>query len=237
MRKRIVLIISLVGLAILVLGIAACRPKVYTDGTFQAVSQANARGYAWARVTIARDRITRVELKEFDGTGREKDWATYPHPAAKQAWEQLPARFVAKNGWDVDIIAGATSSSNKYKEAVKLALERAKARPTVTTAYFGGTFMGVSDAGAQGWGVAWVTIENDRITKVEVTDVTAEGALKDWDNYPHQAANAARAVMAQRFVAAGPAGAAGVDVVAGATGSSNNWKQAVQRALTAARVK
>jgi len=221
----------------LVFTAAACKPKVYTDGTYQAVSQANGTGYTWAKVTISKDKITAVELKEFTGTGMEKDWATYPHAEAKQAWEQLPARFVAKNGPDVDNIAKATGSVNKYKEAVKFALEKAKAKPQITTTYFNGTFFGMSDANAQGHGIARVTIENDRITAVFVDDITAAGAPKDWETYTHQEANEAREIMAQRFVEAGPSGVASVDTVARATGSSDKWKQAVQRALNAAKVK
>jgi len=235
--RRRSIVVALVVLVLVVTAVAACRPKTYTDGTYQAVSQANDRGYTWARVTIAGDKITKVELKEFSGNGTEKDWATYPHLPAKQAWETLPARFVAKNSWEVDNIAQATSSVNKYKEAVKFALEKAKAKPAITSAYFNGVFMGISDAGPNGWGIAWVTIQNDKITKVDVTDARADGSLKVWAEYGYAQAVEAQQVMPARFVAGGIAGYGNVDGVAGATGSIANWKQAIQRALTSAKVK
>lgn len=240
MRKHTIIAAVLI-MAMFATMTAACRPKVYTDGTYQAVSTADDHGYGTARVVIERDKIKSVELGEVRETGVEKDWATYPWAPAKTAVEQMPARFVAKNDWNVDIIAEATSSSNKYKEAVKFCLEKAKRKPTVTTTHFNGTFMGKSDED-RGWGVAWVTIQNDAITAVKVTDIVVDTTTgvaeeKDWDNYQWPEAVEGRQIMEQRFVAAGPAGVANVEPVAKATGSSNKWKQAVSRALASAKFK
>lgn len=238
-RRSIVIALLVLSLALTV--VPACKPKVYTDGTYQAVSTADDNGYTWAKVVIESDKIKSVELKEFQGTGLEKDFATYPWPQAKTARDTMPAKFVAKNDWNVDVVAEATGSSNKYKEAVKFALEKAKREPTTKTAYFNGTFLGKSDTTDFGWGVAWVTVNNDKITAVVVDDIAlAEDGTpgaKDWATYPYTAAADARATMQERFVAAGPAGVANVDVVATVTGSSNNWKQAVANALTSAKVK
>lgn len=240
MHKRSI-VAAVLLIATLLTAAAACKPKVYTDGSYQAVSQGDDHGYAWAKVVIEGDKIKSVELKEYVQTGLEKDYATYPYAQAKTANEQMPAKFVAKNDWNVDVIAQVTGSSNKYKEAVKFALEKAKRQATTKTAYFNGTFLGKSDGDDHGWGVAWVTIENDKITAVVVEDiVVGEGgsaAPKDWDTYPYAAASEARATMQERFVAAGPSGVANVEIVATVTGSSNKWKQAVTRALASAKVK
>ncbi len=240
MRKHTIVAAVLI-MALFVTLTGACKPKVYTDGTYMAVSTADDYGYGTAKVVIEKDKIKSVELAEVLETGVEKDWATYPWAQAKQAKDEMPAQFVAKNDWNVDIVAEATSSSNKYKEAVKFALEKAKRKPTVTTTYFDGTFMGKSDED-HGWGVAWVTIQNDAITAVKVTDIvtdeeTGVAEEKDWENYSYQEANEARPVMEERLVAAGPAGIADVEIVAGVTGSSDKWKQAVTRALDSAKVK
>lgn len=173
----------------------------------------------------------------------EKDFTTFPWVQAKEANTVLPGRFVEKSSWDVDIYAQATSSSNKYKEAVRLALEKAKSRPTATTTYFSGTFMGKSAVdGRGGWGIAWVTIQNDKITavKLEETRVANETrlpVLKSPDNYTHEGFFTAREEFPARLIAAGPGGVATVDAIAGATSSSAKWKQAVQNALAAAKVK
>src|SRR4030042_349946 len=77
LRKYIGVALALLVLASLTFA-ASCRPRTYTDGTYQAVSQADAHGYAWAKVTIAKDKITAVELKEITELGVEKDVGTYP---------------------------------------------------------------------------------------------------------------------------------------------------------------
>ncbi|MCK8825315.1 FMN-binding protein [Fuchsiella alkaliacetigena] len=50
------------------------------------------------------------------------DYDFEPHHEAK---EELAAAFVEANSAEVDIYAGATSTSNMAKEAVALALEKA----------------------------------------------------------------------------------------------------------------
>ena len=219
------------------------------DGTYEAFSSANSRGYGWARVTIAEDAITEVELKEFTDLAQEKDWETYGWPQAVQANQELPAQFVANNSYEVDIVAEATSSSNKYMEAVKFALEKAKNEPEMQTTYFDGMFMGNSDADERGnWAVVWVTIENDAITEVmleQTTDVPIEEGSEEtekkfktpenYTNYPKYFE--AQESLQTAFVEAGPGGVADVDAVAEATGSSDLWKQAVADALAKAMIR
>jgi len=241
-RRYTTLIVSL-AVVLALFSATACRPRTYTDGSYQAVSQGDDYGYTWAEVVIAKDKITSVELKEFTDLGLEKDFATYEWAPAKTANETMPGRFVQKNGWDVDTIAQATNSSNKYKEAVKFALEKAKRKPATTTTYFNGTFMGKSAPDERGgWGLAWVTIQNDAITAVRLEETTIdqetdEVALKTDENYTYLQYFEAQDELPSRFVAAGPGGVANVDVYAGATGSTAKWKEAVQNALASARVK
>jgi uncharacterized protein with FMN-binding domain len=247
--KRILATGIVVVLAALML--AGCRPLTYKDGTYSAFSEANDKGYAWAQVTIVKDKITKVELKEFDGLGLEKDWDLYPYPQAKEAKEHFEKAFVQKNSAKVDTFTGATSSSKKYMQAVAFALEKALAKPKSTSKYFSGTFMAMSDATAKGWGIAWVTIENDKITKVELVGTTprkdADGnQMKDAKGnvvfarkvhegdgrYPHEPYHEARVKIAAAIV---QKGTPQVDTVTGATGSSHQWMQAVERALEMAK--
>lgn len=228
-------IIALVALgAAVVAAVALLRPGVYTDGVYQAVSQADDKGYTWAKVTMRRSKIQAVELKEFDGKGKEKNLATYPWPEARQANEVMPQRFVDKNTWNVDIIAKATGSSEKYKESVKLALEKARRKPAITTTHFNGTFLGKSEEGPRGYGLVWVTISNDRITSVLIREIVAEtGDFKDFETYWAPAA-AARDTMTGRLKTAA-ANVPNVDIVAGVTTSSQQWKAAALNALANAR--
>lgn len=230
------------GLALLVLGVlvvllmvvSGCGPKLYNDGTYKGVSQADDKGYATAEVTVQKDKITSVKLVEYTGLGVEKDYNTYPYAKAKEANAEMAKRFVGKSDAKVDTYAGATSSSKKYIEAVSFALEKAKKSPTVKSTYFDGTFMGKSKADDHGYGIAWVTIKGDKITAVRVEDVTEQNVLKDWNTYPYKTTFEAKQAMEKRFV---EKNSPQVDTFAGATHSSQKWIEAVTNALQAAKVK
>lgn len=247
--KRLVTVVALVAVAAVVA--VVFWPRTYRDGVFEAYSPANDRGYVWARVTIARDRITAVELKEYDGVGVEKDLEIYVHPLTGQAIAHLQREFVARNTANVDVFTGATSTSNKSIQAVQLALEKALNRPRAAARYFNGTFMASSDRTERGWGIAWVTVENDRITQVVLHETTprrddagnvvtdARGrvvftrrAIEGERRYPFEPWHTTRVNMAADMVARGTPG---VDTVTGATGSARQWVQAAERALAQAR--
>ncbi|HHY35367.1 MAG TPA: FMN-binding protein [Firmicutes bacterium] len=233
--KRLTATLSL--LVLLMMLLSGCKPRVYNDGTYKGISTADIHGYAIAEVTIKKDTIIAVKLSEITEKGEVKDYAAYPYPEAKAANETMSKRFVEKNSADVDTVAKVTNSSQKYIEAVRFALEKARKQPTVATKYFNGTFMGASQKDERGRGVAWVTIENDKIVKVELEDVTPEGKFKFKDvgeAYTYPTVMEARDVMQQRFVEAnGP----NVDAFSGATESSRKWIDAVSNALANAQIR
>jgi len=219
---------------LLALSVAACKPKVYNEGTFKGISQGDSHGYAIADVTVQKDKITAVKLTEITELGVDKDYATYPYPKAQEANIEMAKRFVGKSDANVDAYSGATSSSDKYKEAVAHALEKARKQPAVTSTYFDGTYFGRSPAGEQGYGIAFVTIQTDKVTAVKLDEVTKENVLKDWPTYPYPKALEAKAEMEKRFV---QQNSATVDTYSGATTSSGQWVQAVQEALKNAKVR
>ncbi|HHY75375.1 MAG TPA: FMN-binding protein [Firmicutes bacterium] len=221
-------------LLMLLVSAPACRPRVFNDGTFTGISQADSHGYAIAEVRIEKDKIASVKLTEMTEVGVEKDYETYPWPQAKEAKDTLEKAFVGRQDTNVDVVAQATNSSNKFKEAVGFALEKARKKPTINSTYFEGTFMGKSKEDDHGWGVAWVTIQGDKITDVEVEDVTPDGEFKDWATYSYTPAIEAKAEMPKRFV---EANSAVVDVYTGATNSSTKWMEAVSAALAAAKIR
>jgi uncharacterized protein with FMN-binding domain len=245
-------LVTVVGLVAVIAVVAVVFwPRTYRDGVFEAYSPADDRGYVWARVTIARDRITAVELKEFDRVGVEKDLEIYVHPQTGQAIAHLQRQFVARNTANVDVFTGATSTSNKSIQAVRLALEKALRRPAATGRYFNGTFMAISDVTDRGWGIAWVTVQNDRITQVVLHETTARRddagnvvtdakgrvvfvrrAIDGDRRYPFEPWHTTRVNMAADMVARGTPR---VDTVTGATGSAQRWVQAAERALERAR--
>lgn len=84
------------------------------DGTYDGQSQGY-NGPVKVTVTVADGKITKVELTEQTET---KD-------VAQQALDEIPARIVEKNTPKVDIVAGATLSSNAIIRAVEDAVEKA----------------------------------------------------------------------------------------------------------------
>ena len=239
--KRFVLFVLVAVLALSVL--AACTPKtppappappkVYTDGTYLASSDAGARGFVTAEITIADDKITAVNLVEYAGFAIPKAedyaWAEY-----HEAMQKLPGMFIAANGPNVDNISKATGTVDKSKQAVQRAMEKAMVTKPSAAKYFDGTFMAKSEPDARGgFGVVLVTLEADKITdvvikatrKVEGADVFKDAEYA-WPEY-HEAL----VELPKRFIAAN---SPDIDVYTKATGTSNQAKEAVANALALA---
>lgn len=214
--------------------LSACGPKIYNDGTYRAVSAADDLGYATAEVVVAKDKIVSVMLAEFDRYGVEKTQDSYAHPPAKEAGSEMAGRFVGEKDANVEVYAGATKSSRRYKQAVSFALEKAKMDSAVTSTYFDGTFQGSSGSTDDGYQVAWVTIEGDKIISVILNQVTPEGEFRDWLTYPNTTVLEAKDAMEKAFAEKGDPM---VDVFAGATKSSTGWIEAVNDAFMKARVR
>jgi len=64
-------------------------------------------------VTMENGAISNVEVTEHNET----------QGIGTRAIESLPAAMVTSNTWDVDIVAGATVTSNAIKDAVRSAIE------------------------------------------------------------------------------------------------------------------
>ncbi|MDR5660068.1 FMN-binding protein [Serpentinicella sp. ANB-PHB4] len=234
--KKLLTILLAVAMIFVIVGCSSDTPatggdatNTYQDGTYTAYSDAGARGYGMATVTIEDDAIVDVQVAEFNDFGEEKD-SDYGYDAFHDAKEEMPGRFVEANSADVDVFTGATSSSNYWKQSVERALEMALVDTSDAT-YFEGVFHGVSDVDERGSrGIARVTIENDNIVDVELKETRMddeEEVLKDED-YTFEQWHEALEEMPGRFV---EANSADVDEYTGATSSSNKWQQAVERAL------
>jgi uncharacterized protein with FMN-binding domain len=246
---------AVVVLTLMALAVVGCpvRPaqeaRTYEDGVFTAVSDGTRHGYARVTLFIAGDRIVEAQIDEYDGYGLLKQYPLYHElfPLLGEAHATLEDRIEAAGTWEVEAFTGATGTSARVREAARRALERALVERPAGGTYFDGTFMGVSDRSARGWGLAWVTLQGDRITEVRLEQTMprrdAEGkvVVDDWLNalwdladerHPHPPFHEARVAVAEAMVKAqGPQ----VDAFTGATGSSRAWVQAAERALEAAR--
>ncbi len=223
------------------------EPRVEGISEVEAVSQANAQGYAQVTLAMENGTISDVTIVEFDGVGREKVYEDYHQrwPYLEDAHNELAQSMVEENTWDVDIVTGATGTSEKVREAARFALAKASGE-TPATEHFDGTFMGLSDETDRGWGIAWVTLESDEIVEIRlegttpaeedgeaVTDAVGRQVfvLKD-ENYPWEPYHEAREVVAEEMV---ETQSTDVDTYTGATGSSQQWMEATERAMEAAR--
>ena len=223
--------------------------NTYNDGTYTAVSaNANARGYAEVTLTIANDEITDVSMVEYDGFGNIKDYEAYGREGVfdgsnlQAAHEALAAAMVANNTYDVDAVSGATSTSDKTMSAAGLAMEKALIEPASNNTYFDGTFFAISDQDGRGnFVIALVTIENDVIVDVALSEATEteEGiSLKDYEDYGQEGVfdgstlQAAHEALAAAMI---ENNTYDVDVVSGATSTSEKVVVAGERALEAAK--
>ncbi len=232
--KRIILI--LVFLMVLVGG---CDKKGVSqglvDGVYEGYSDATDNGYMKAVVTIGGGKITKVTLYGFGDLGREKP-DTYPWFPYHKMLDDLPKAYVEKNDWNVDTITQATGSSIESNQAVRRSMERAQKGDTKGK-YFDGVFMGVSRELPTGWTIAWVTLKNDKITEVVLHSTTpkpdgeGEFVIKD-ESYPWAEYHEALVELPKRFV---KANGTNVDIITGATGTSNEAKEAVENALEMAK--
>lgn len=242
MRKKLLLM----GIGVLILALAAgCQPggapaaaALYKDGVYTAVSEADPRGYAQVKLFIARDEILHVEVVEHEGNGLAKNYALYGgdrFTILKEAHETLAQRIMDAGTWDVEAVTGATTTSSKVKDAAKRALDKAAVNRTGTGTYYDGTFMGMSNRTARGWGIAWVTIKDDKVTAISLAGTTPRRdeanqlVVDGWANatwntkdetYPYAPYHEAKAAIAQALV---DRQGAKVDIFTGATSSSNQW--------------
>lgn len=215
MKKLLPLTIALfLVMAISSMGLAA-------EETYVGYSEADSHGYMEAEVTLDNGDIVDVSLVEYNDKGAPKD-EDYDWDEFHEAMEELPERFVEENSADIDTYSGATGTSEKAMDAVKQALAKADGEET-----FDGTYMGVSEEGDFGQGVVLVTVEDENITEVELKEVDDEGEFKDED-YSYGDWYDASQELTESFV---EENSAEVDVYSGATYSSEQWMEAVEKAL------
>jgi len=189
-------------------------PVTYVDGTYEGSSDAGMHPGLKVAVTVEGGVITNVEVVAHDETPGISD----------PAIEEVPAAIVAANSPSVDVVSGATYTSDAIMEAVGLALEGAvaEAGAAPAVAYTDGTYEGSSDAGMYPGLKVSVTVEGGVITNVEVVAHDETPGISD---------PAIEEVPAAIVAANSPS----VDVVSGATYTSDAIMEAVGLALEGAQ--
>lgn len=216
---------------------SAALANNWVDGVYDAWSDAGSNSVKYAKVFIEDGAIAAVILREFTSRFVEKDWASYSWEEARVAAQTLPLAFVEAQGPDVDVVSGATSSSQGYMQAVERALVKADPDAMTGRTYFDGTFLGRSHAGSrQYYEVVWVTIENDEVVSIDrIERVNSDHSFQDVEAYDQNwPLSLARADFMENAPNAEPGF---LDTISGATGSTFMWNIAVRDALDNARIR
>ncbi|WP_312698788.1 FMN-binding protein [Sedimentibacter sp.] len=202
MKKGIVIVVVLVlSFAILSIGNGMLAGNDAVSGKETLTGTAEGFG-GEVSVTVVREggKIVSVEVK---GDGETPGIGT-------NAIDQLPEKIVAANSADVDVVAGATITSEAIIKAVKSALE--------SNGTGGGSTLTGTGEGFGGAVTVTLTMDGDKITDVKIVG----------DGETAGIGTNAIEQLPEKIIAAN---SADVDVVAGATVTSNAIIEAVKNAL------
>lgn len=189
----------------------------YPDGTYEATVEGH-NGPLTVVVTVEGNVITDVEVTEHEETEGLSD----------PAIEEVPAAIVASNSTDVDVVSGATVTSEAIIAAVEEALgnedgAEAEEGPVVKAAsYVDGTYEGTAEAHNGPLSVS-VTITDGEIAEVTVTEHEETEGLAD------PALEEVPAAIVEN-------NSTEVEVVSGATYASEAIMEAVDQALLEAAI-
>ncbi len=142
---------------------------------------------------------------------------------AEPAFEDLTERVIYNQSADVDVVSGATSSSQGFLQAAGEAISSARDMPEPAVEYRDGSYTGAGEGYSDDIEVE-VKVENGFITSIEVlshgdSDDIAEPAFTDLTE----------TIMEEQSPE--------IDTISGATGSSRGFLEAVNSALSQAKVK
>lgn len=110
--KKLVLVVS--SLAIMSIALVGCGSKapVYVDGNYEGTGK-GLMGDITVSVEVKDGKIASVEVVDQEETPE----------VAEEALAEVPKQIVEKNSTEVDVVTGATGTSNGIMEAVANALE------------------------------------------------------------------------------------------------------------------
>lgn len=202
------IIISLCSLAI-VLSLVGCSKakEQYTPGTYKG----NAMGFGGdvvATITVDESKITEVFL---EGNSETEN-------VGKAALSTLAEQVKKVQSADIDGVAGATVTTGAVKEAVKMALAKAKGEST-SSALVDGTYTATKNGFQEGYETVSVTVKDNKITDVSIvesTDFPITLVTAPLNEIP-------KAILENQTY--------NVDAVVGATFTSNAIKNAVKDCL------
>lgn len=168
----------------------------YADGVYVTYGNAYSKGTEGAKVTIKDGKVAAIELLRTSPKLIDRD-ARNNYSGLWNAYETMKANLLGKTkeqAANVDIISGATRSSNGWKLSVDRAFQRAlKEKPKGVT-YFAGEHMGVDPEGKY---MVFVTFDATKRTAVKVYPLDASGNAIEEANLTEEQAASAKAIAAE----------------------------------------
>ncbi|MEH0543221.1 FMN-binding protein [Streptomyces sp. B21-105] len=196
------------------------------SGTMTGDAAQTQYGAVQVRITVVENKITKAEAVQAPkgGTSTQKTELAVP---------KLNAAVVARQSANIDMVSGATYTSEGYKKSLQSAIDKANASAGASqgqgqgsgSAQAAGTFTG--DAAQTQYGAVQVriTVAGGKITKAEAVQAP-KGGTSD------QKTQLSVPKLNQEAVAAG---SADIDSVSGATYTSEGYKKSLQSALDKAK--
>src|SRR5690554_661444 len=219
-KNRIVslVLIALISVGVLFIGDSimdsgATIAQGLVDGTYEGVSDLGMHPGLKVHVEVKDGIIVDIKVVSHGETPGISD----------PAISGIPEAIIAAQGLEVDVVSGATMTSNAILEAVKIALESEPGVSAPVMEFADGVYEGVSDAGMYPGLKVQVTVEGGKIVEVKVLAHEETPGISD----------PAISGVPEAIVAAN---SYEVDAVSGATFTSKAIMEAVKLALEAGPV-
>ncbi|MBQ4897791.1 FMN-binding protein [Paenibacillus sp. Marseille-P2973] len=159
----------------------------YQDGVYVTYGDAYSKGTEGAKVTIKDGKVADVELLRTSPKLIDRD-VRINYSGLWQAYEPMETSFRGKTreqAAEVDVVSGATRSSNGWKLAVDRAFARAQAEKPAGEVYFAGEHMGVDPAGKY---MVFAKYDKTKLLGVKVYPLNEKGeAVEEAAMTPEQA--------------------------------------------------
>jgi len=176
------------------------------DGVYQGQAE-GAQGEIVLAITVDNGDIVDLEILEEQETEH----------LAQPAYEELEAQLLREQSADLDVVSGATYTSEAFMEALQVAIDKASPAADNESDFEDGEFQGAAQ-GHAGEIKLKVIVESGRITEIEVLAQNETAGLGD------QAIDKTKAAIIENQILE-------VDTVSGATNSSVGTINAVRNAL------
>lgn len=217
--------------------LAGCASSNLKDGTYTGTSGADERGtYGVATVTIKSGKITDASYQEIQSSGKAKSAANgYTYETSLTAMETLAAKLVEVQDINkVNMVTGATGTSNAFKSAVNSAL--AQADKSFKAVLRNGTYTLKTGLDSHGYyAVLTATITSNLFSNVTYQEYNQAGQTKQEIGYANAAALGAIEQLPAQMNQVKDL--AKVDNVTGASHTSAQFKEMMQTALSLAAAK